>query len=65
MPKGKADPVAMAKAISKATNVPLPQVAQVMQKHPLDAGGYKKAIEDCEKLAAKFMREQMNRINPF
>jgi len=66
MGKDKAvDPVKIAKLISKATNVPLAQVAQVMQKHTLDAKGYEKAMEDCEKLAAKLMRDIMKKINPF
>lgn len=64
MPK-PVDPVKLAKAISKSTKLPLPQVAKVMQKYPLDAGGYKKAIGDCEKLAAAEVRAIMGKINPF
>lgn len=47
------------------TNVPLARVAQVMQKHPLDANGYRKAQADCEKLAAQYMRSVMDKVNPF
>jgi hypothetical protein len=66
MPKDKTpDPVAIAKLISKATNVPLANVAQIMQKHPLDAKGYQKAMDECAELAATFMRAQMKKINPF
>ncbi len=68
MAKGKDDKdavVKLAKAISKSTKLPLPQVANVMQKHPLDKAGFQKAIADCEKLAAAQVRQIMGKINPF
>lgn len=47
------DPVKLAKDISKLTRVPLPRVAAVMQKYPLDGAGLKKAYEECRALAGQ------------
>ena len=44
------DVVPLAKDISKATKVPLPKVANVMQKHNLDGPGLKKAYEETRTL---------------
>jgi len=53
MPGKKLDPVSLAKSISKLTRVPLPRVAAVMQKYPLDGDGIKKAHAECVKLGAE------------
>jgi hypothetical protein len=56
------DPVQMAKSIAKLTRVPLPRVAAVMQKHPLDGPGIKKAFEECQVLAAQQMEKDLKAI---
>jgi hypothetical protein len=53
------DPVKLAKDISKLTRVPLPRVANVMQKYPLDGPGIKKAYEECKVLAAEQMEKDL------
>ena len=53
------DPVKLAKDISKMTHVPLPRVAAVMQKYPLDGPGLKKAYEECRVLAAQQMDKDL------
>lgn len=41
------DAVKLAKEIAGISKVPLPKVAAVMQKYPLDGPGLKKAYEEC------------------
>jgi hypothetical protein len=59
MTKPKLDSVQLAKSISKLTRVPLPRVAAVMQKYPLDGPGVKKAREECEKLGAEQLHKDL------
>jgi hypothetical protein len=61
----KVDVVKIAKSIAKITNLPLPKVAAVMQKHPVTKEGFEKAFEDCEKLAAVELKKQLKVIFPF
>ncbi len=58
MPK-PLDPVKLAKEISKNYRVPLPRVAAIMQKYPLDGPGLKKAFEECKLLAATQMDKDL------
>ena len=59
------DPVKFAKLVAKSTRLPLPRVAQVFQKHPLTPAGYKKAVADCQRLAALEVEKIMKKIQPF
>lgn len=61
----KPDPVKIAKDISKATGLPLPKVASIMQKHPLDKPGMTKAFAECRELAAKELDKNLKQIFPF
>jgi hypothetical protein len=61
MPK-TLDPVQMAKDISKLTKVPLPKVAAVMQKYPLNGPGIGKAFDECRALAAQQMEKDLKNI---
>jgi hypothetical protein len=61
----KPDPVKMAKDISKLTRVPLPRVAAVMQKYPLDRVGMGKAYEECRKLAHDLLDKDLKQMFPF
>ena len=56
------DPVAMAKSISKLTRVPLPKVANVMQKYPLSGPGIKKAYEECKTLGFDQLDKELKGI---
>lgn len=58
MAKGP-DPVKLAKLIAERTKLPLPNVAQIMQKYPLDADGGKKALDECEKAAAVLLKKDL------
>lgn len=58
----KIDPVKLAKDINKLTRVPLPVVANILQKYPLDDKGTKKAYEECMKEAAKRMDEDLKKM---
>ena len=60
-----ADPVKIAKDISKITNLPLPKVAAVMQKYPVDKVGMGKAFDECKRLAAVEMDKNLKAIFPF
>jgi len=59
------DIVKMAKDISKLTKVPLPKVANVMQKNGLDAAGLKKSYDECAALGAEQMKKDLKTIFPF
>ena len=59
------DPVKMAKDISKLTRVPLPKVAAVMQKHPLDKAGMTRAFKECEELGRQQLQKDLKQIFPF
>jgi len=58
------DPVKLAKSISKVTQVPLPRVAQVMQKRKLDKAGLQAAYEECVQLGTEQMRKTLKTIFP-
>jgi hypothetical protein len=58
MPK-PLDPVKLAKDISKLTRVPLPKVANVMQKYPLNGPGIKQAFEACKALGADQLDKEL------
>lgn len=58
-PKEAYDPVATAKAVSKAMNIPLPHVAQVMQKYPVAPASKPKIIADLEELQAQFLKKTL------
>lgn len=60
---GKApDIVKMAKDISKLTKVPLPKVANVMQKNGLDSAGLKKSYDECVLLGADQLKKDLKGI---
>lgn len=62
------DVVDAAKRIAKITNLPLPRVAAVLQKYPLEKGGsidksqVSKALDECQQLAAVEMRKLLDKI---
>lgn len=62
------DVVDIAKKISKITNLPLPRVAQILQKYPLEAGGklnkanVDKALTECQNAAAVEMRKMLDKL---
>jgi hypothetical protein len=58
--KLKLDPVKLAKEVSKQTRVPLPRVAQVFQKYPLDGPGFSKAYDECVKLGSDELKKTLN-----
>ena len=58
--KLKLDPAKLAKDVSKQTGVPLPLVAQVFQKYPLDGPGLKKAYDECVRLGVEHMKKTLN-----
>ncbi|MEO8244370.1 MAG: hypothetical protein ABI832_18890 [bacterium] len=65
MPDKKLDLVKLAKSIAKVTNVPLPKVASIMQKHPVTKDGMAKAFEECEKLGRAELEKQLKVLFPF
>jgi hypothetical protein len=58
--KHQLDPVKLAKEVSKLTKVPLPRVAQVFQRYPLDGPGLTKAYDECVKLGVEEMKKTLN-----
>lgn len=58
MPK-KLDPVKLAKDVAKQTKVPLPKVAAVFQKYPLDGPGLKKAYDECVLLGSQQLEKDL------
>jgi hypothetical protein len=58
------DPAKLAKDISKITGVPLPRVAQVMQKYPLDTAGLRKAYDECTTLGVEQMKKTLKAAFP-
>ena len=59
------DVVKFVKLVAKQNHLPVQRVSQIFQKYPLNPAGYKKAVADCEALAAQQVRAQMAKINPF
>jgi hypothetical protein len=60
--------VSIAKSISGITKLPLPRVAQILQKYPLETGGkinktnVDKALTECQNAAAVEMRKLMDKL---
>jgi hypothetical protein len=53
------DPVAAAKLVAKITRCPLPMVAQVFQKYPLEDKNLEKIRKECLALAAREMEKEL------
>lgn len=62
MPKTALDPVKVAKAVSKESRVPLPKVAQIFQKYPLDGPNLLKARDECLRLGAEELKKTLNQL---